>query len=328
MGLSMAEQKAVTWELADRYQRAPKEAKGVMLTRLSRRRAGTVASPGALQDAVPSAARPASDGADSPSCDPVAGEEVLATVSGVGHAGAAVRERLARVLAKTVTACTSTTRINKLPLDPGTAASWSATTCCTAAKSSGSPSPGRSYLTRFERTVGGVFCFCLCASFAFLIASRTTIDDPALVVLTEFGVVFGLEVTEIFVCLDRPETGVVGVEARIEETGVVGRDLEGLNVLFTCIRGRDTEDGICALPRSAETLLVVDFVDFVARAGLRMDSSCRSRARRRVSLVLPERLKDGVCGGMTLAVGGVVVARPDNSLVVPKSRESQARSVV
>ena len=28
MGLSMAEQKAVTWELADRHQGAPKEAKG------------------------------------------------------------------------------------------------------------------------------------------------------------------------------------------------------------------------------------------------------------------------------------------------------------
>lgn len=38
----------------------------MMLTRLSRRRAGTVASPGELQDAVPSAARPAGDRADSP----------------------------------------------------------------------------------------------------------------------------------------------------------------------------------------------------------------------------------------------------------------------
>jgi len=177
-------------------------------------------------------------------------------------------------------------------------------------------------LTRFERTVGGVFCFCLCASFAFLIASRTTIDDPALVVLTEFGVVFGLEVTEIFACLDRRETGVVGVEARIDETGVVGRDLEGLNVLFTCVPGRDTEDWLCALPRSAETLLVVDFVDLDARVGLRTDSSCRSRARRRVSFVLPERLKDGVCGGMTLAVGGVVVAGSANSLAVSKVRVS------
>ena len=51
-----------------------------MLTRLSRRRAGTVASPGALQDAVPSAARPAGDGAESPSCDLMAGEEVLAAL--------------------------------------------------------------------------------------------------------------------------------------------------------------------------------------------------------------------------------------------------------
>lgn len=115
------------------------------------------------------------------------------------------------------------------------------------------------------------------------------------------------------------------MEARIEAIGVVGRDLDGLNVVLACTRARDTEDGICAFPRSEETLFV-DFVDFGARAGFRRDSSCRSRANRRVSFVRPERLNDGVCGGITFAVGGVFVS-PDNSLAVPKLEGSQANSV-
>lgn len=90
--------------------------------------------------------------------------------------------------------------------------------------------------------------------------------------------------------------GVVGVAVRIDETGVVGRDLDGLNAVSVRTRGRETEDGICAVSLCEETLFVADFV---VRAGFRADSSCRSRARRRVSFVRPERLNDGVCGGMT-----------------------------
>jgi len=58
-------------------------------------------------------------------------------------------------------------------------------------------------------------------------------DDPALVVLTDVGVVLGLEVVEELFpicCNRRGERGVVGVEARIEEIGVLGRDRDGLNV--------------------------------------------------------------------------------------------------
>jgi hypothetical protein len=49
--------------------------------------------------------------------------------------------------------------------------------------------------------------------------------------------------------------------------------------------------------------------------GFRSDSSCRSLARRRLSFVLPDRLKDGVGGGIAFAVGGVVVSA--DSLVNP-----------
>jgi hypothetical protein len=86
------------------------------------------------------------------------------------------------------------------------------------------------------------------------------------------------------------------VAARIDETGVVGRDLDGLNAVSVRTRGRETDDGICAVGLCEDTLFVVDFV---ARAGFLADSSCRSRARRRVSFVRPERLNEGVCGGMT-----------------------------
>ena len=171
---------------------------------------------------------------------------------------------------------------------------------------------------RFARP-GGVFCFCLCASFAFLIASRRTIDDPALVVLTAVGVTFGLAVGEFITgCFDRRgDDGVVGVEARKDVTGVVGLDLDGLNALFVCTRVLDTEDGICGLVRWVNRLFIVDVVvDFVTCGVFRADSSCRSLASRRVSLVLPERLKDSVCAGITFAVGGVVTAV--NSLAVPK----------
>jgi len=60
---------------------------------------------------------------------------------------------------------------------------------------------------RLTEADGGVFCFCLCNAFAFLIASRTRTDDPALVTLTDLGVVLGVEVDEAF---DRD--GVRGVD--------------------------------------------------------------------------------------------------------------------
>jgi hypothetical protein len=101
------------------------------------------------------------------------------------------------------------------------------------------------------------------------------------------------------------------VESRNEEIGVIGLDLEGLNVDCTWTRGLDTEEGIVAFVRAP---LVVDLV---VRGGLRADSSCcRSLARRRVSFVLPERLDEGVCGGMAFAVGGVV--KRLSSCAVPK----------
>ena len=81
----------------------------------------------------------------------------------------------------------------------------------------------------FER-VGGVrlLTICLCSSFAFLIASRTAIDDPALVILTEFGVLLGLAVKEL--CgVRRDEEGLVGGVDRMEDTGVVARARDGLN---------------------------------------------------------------------------------------------------
>src|SRR5271170_1125433 len=110
---------------------------------------------------------------------------------------------------------------------------------------------------------GGVFVFCLCASFAFLIASRTAMDDPALVVLTEVGVVLGLEVVEEMfpTCWRRRgERGVVGVEARIEETGVWGRDRDGLKVDVVWTRGLETETDDCELVR-VKVALFVAFVD-------------------------------------------------------------------
>jgi hypothetical protein len=70
------------------------------------------------------------------------------------------------------------------------------------------------------------FDFVLCSSFAFRIASRTAIEDPALVVLTAVGVVLGLAVTG---AVRRGELG-VGVDARSEERGVFDGDLVGLNV--------------------------------------------------------------------------------------------------
>jgi len=61
---------------------------------------------------------------------------------------------------------------------------------------------------RLTETEGGVFCFCLCTAFAFLMASRTRTDDPALVTLTDLGVVLGVEADEAF---DRD--GVLGDDA-------------------------------------------------------------------------------------------------------------------
>jgi len=87
-------------------------------------------------------------------------------------------------------------------------------------------------------------------------------DDPALVVLTEVGVVLGLDVAEMFptCCTRRGERGVVGVEARIEEIGVLGRDRDGLNVDVVCTRGLETETDGCEVFRGKVALFVV-FVD-------------------------------------------------------------------
>jgi hypothetical protein len=136
-------------------------------------------------------------------------------------------------------------------------------------------------------------------------ASRTTTDDPALVTLTDFGVVLGLEAMG---ALDR---GVVGVDARITVTGVDGRDREGLKDVETGTRGRDTDEGIERLVWREEREAFVNVADeddddvvadganagAGARVGFLADSIWRSRARRRDSIVLPEREADGVCGG-------------------------------
>ena len=87
------------------------------------------------------------------------------------------------------------------------------------------------------RATGGVLCtFCLCASRAFAIASRTAVDDPTGVVLTEVGVLLpGLDVSEplcepLVAWRERcGDADLVGVTARAVETGVVSRDLEALN---------------------------------------------------------------------------------------------------
>jgi len=167
---------------------------------------------------------------------------------------------------------------------------------------------------------GGVFDFCLWASFALFIASRTAIDDPALVVLTAVGVVFGLDVADgIFptCCKRRGEAcGVVGVPARMEEIGVFGRDLDVLNVDAVCTRGLETEKDDCEL-LGVKVACFVGFVDGGARGVFRADASCRSFARRRVSLVRPARLYEGVCGGIVRAMGGVLGTEV-SSLGVPK----------
>lgn len=114
---------------------------------------------------------------------------------------------------------------------------------------------------------GGVFSLCLWASFAFFIASRTAVDDPALVVLTAVGVVFGLEVAEGR--FRRGEAGVVGVAARMEEIGVLGRDLDGLNVEVVWTRGLETETDDCELFRVNVAL----FADVGGRGVFRADAS-------------------------------------------------------
>ena len=102
----------------------------------------------------------------------------------------------------------------------------------------------------------------------------------------------------------RGDNGVVGVEARIEGVEVIGGDLDGLKAVSVRTRDREIDDGgIDAVPRCADPR---SFVVFEAWAGFRDDSSCRSLARRRVSLVRPERLRDGVCWESCCAVGGDV----------------------
>jgi hypothetical protein len=132
-------------------------------------------------------------------------------------------------------------------------------------------------------------------------ASRTTTDDPALVTLTDLGVVRGLEAKEAL------DSGVVGVDARIALTGVVGREREGLNEGPGVGRGRITDDGMGRVVRREERGVLVDRAAAVAgvdalaeaRAGFLAESNWRSRASRRDSMVLPEREADGVCGGAT-----------------------------
>jgi hypothetical protein len=163
---------------------------------------------------------------------------------------------------------------------------------------------------RLDRVDGVFFSFCLCSSLAFLIASRTAIDDPALVILTAVGVVLGLAVTEPDeVCMERlGDLGVEGEDGRKEAIGVTGLDLDGLNAELTCVRGLETEDEDGAVFRgTCDIALFAGFVDLVVRAGFRRDSSCLSLAKRRLSFVLADNVKDGVCGGMALAEGGVVM---------------------
>lgn len=99
-------------------------------------------------------------------------------------------------------------------------------------------------------------------------------------------------------------------------TGVIGLFLTGLNEEVVVTRALDVEEAPVAPPRCAfppnDALLV-----FLAVVGCFLtDSSCRSLANLKLSLVLPERLYDGVCNGIAFAVGGVLI--PVNSLAVPK----------
>ena len=149
------------------------------------------------------------------------------------------------------------------------------------------------------------------------IASRTAVDGPAGVVLPKVGVL-GLEVVDTLeVCREcrLGDKGVTGVVLRNVLTGVIGLFLTGLNEDVVVTRGFDTEDGPvapaprCVLPGG--TLLV-----FLPGGGFFTESSCRSLASRMLSFVRPARLNDGVCRGIALAVGGVLI--PANSFAVPK----------
>lgn len=88
-------------------------------------------------------------------------------------------------------------------------------------------------------------------------------DDPALVTLTDLGVVLGLEAKDALDC------GVVGVAEDIALTGVVGREREGLNEETGVARGRATDPGVGRLARREETGVLVDrvAVDGVDAAG-------------------------------------------------------------
>jgi hypothetical protein len=110
------------------------------------------------------------------------------------------------------------------------------------------------------------------------------------------------------------DAGVTGVVLRKVLTGVMGLGRTGLNDEVVVTRGFDTEEDLVAFPLCTlpgGTLLV-----FLHGGCFLRDSNCRSLASRRLSFVLPERLNDGVCKGMDLAVGGVLI--PVNSLAVPK----------
>jgi hypothetical protein len=77
-----------------------------------------------------------------------------------------------------------------------------------------------------------------------------------------------------------------------------------LKALEVWTRGRATEGVNGALSCRAVTLCC----GLVVRGGcLRADSNCFSLANRSVSLVLPARVDEGVCAGIVLAVGGVVI---------------------
>jgi hypothetical protein len=103
------------------------------------------------------------------------------------------------------------------------------------------------------------------------------------------------------------------VEARLLTNGLESLSMVALTEVCGFILVRETEEGTAALNRSGMGLLEVDF----AGAGvLRACSACFSRARRRLSFVLPDSVYKGVEGTVLVDDGGVLV--PFNSAAVLK----------
>jgi len=142
-------------------------------------------------------------------------------------------------------------------------------------------------------------------------------DEPALVTLTGFGVSLGLAVTEVLEFIWRAwrgDVGVEGVAARIVVTGVFGLVFAGgVNVECAWTRVFETDEGIFALNRLEVPLFVVALA---GRGVFRACSACFSLAKRRLSLVRPDRVCGGLWRGITFAEGGVLKAV--NSVAVPK----------